>query len=107
MEHCIFQKIHQHLFDQDTVHSYHKKFFRHLHFHRCLREAFAELDHCTADDLLHHLVLRIDPGIFPIDPGYRQKVFHDSDQPLCLIFNILHQLHLPFLCQNLLILQYS
>ena len=102
----VFQKVRQHLLDQQRVHGHQKEVLRQVHPHVDLRIAPPEFAHSALNDLLRCLWGLGDPGVLSrADAGDGQEVLHNVDEPLGLLVGVLQQLPPLLRCQVGILLQ--
>ena len=94
MDHRVFQKIGQHLFDQDSVHGDKQEIARRGNADGNIGKPLAEFLHDLAEDFLHDLRLFGNLGARVPDAGDGEQVFHHADQPLRLVAGVLQKLAL-------------
>ena len=94
VDHRVFQKVGQHLLDQDGVHGDKQEIVRRGNADRNIGKPLAEFLHDLAEDFLHDLRLFGDLGARVPDAGDGEQVLHHADQPLRLVASILQKLAL-------------
>ena len=85
VDHGVFQKIRQHLADEDRVHGDGEEVLGDGDGHMLLRAALAEFHQDRVDQLLQDRLGLVQPQLAVVQPGDGEQVLHHAHQPLGIV----------------------